>query len=120
MSATENGQTSYHRMSVAEKQAYSRANVREQAVACPRCDTQTTAADLLEHLEKRCAGPRDPGPGSKWVTWREALELGVPGTTLTTWTRTGLVRSTGSRQERRYLQRDAVVLIAARRARQPR
>ena len=107
-------------MSVAEKQAYARANVREQAVACPKCDTQTTAGELIEHLEKRCTGPREPGPGSKWVPWREALELGVPSTTLANWVNMGLVRMTGSRQERRYLQRDVVVLIAARRARQPR
>ena len=38
MSGTENGQTSYHRMSVAEKQAYARSLAREPAVMCPVCD----------------------------------------------------------------------------------
>jgi hypothetical protein len=117
MSAAENSQTSYHRMSVAEKQAYARANVREQAVACPKCDTQTTAADLLEHVEKRCQGPREPGPGSKWVTWREALALGVTGWTLSRWVSAGDVRFRGELNERQYLLRDIAMRLMHRRRR---
>jgi hypothetical protein len=108
-------QTSYHHVSVAEKQAYARANVREQAVACPKCDTQTTAAELIEHLEKRCTGPREPGPGSKWISLPEAIALGASRRTLFWWTRRGLVRVKGRRRSRMYLLRDMAIRLARRR-----
>jgi hypothetical protein len=108
--------TDYHRMSVAEKQAYSRVVVREPAVHCPTCDTQTTAADLIAH-SARCQGRRDPHPGSRWITWREALALGVARATMNQWVNAGFVRVRGELQDRRYLLRDLVVRIAAKRYR---
>lgn len=100
----------YHLMSAAEKRAAS-LSVREPAVTCPDCDTQVMPADLLAHLEHRCPGPREPGPSSKWVTWREALALGVPKMTLSDWVRRGRVRMRGERGDRRYLLRDLSLRI---------
>jgi hypothetical protein len=106
----------YHKLSVAAKAALNLSTVRESAVHCPACDTQVMPADLLKHLEERCSGPRDPGPGSKWVTWREALAMGVPGKTLARWAKNGGIRSRGERGDRQYLHRDLVVRLARRRA----
>jgi hypothetical protein len=114
MSETDNASTSYHRMSLAEKQAYALARMREPAIACPHCDTQTTAADLLEHVATRCQGPREPGPSSKWITWREARAI-VPRATLARWIKAGKVRVRGELHSRRYLLRDLVVKVARRR-----
>lgn len=106
--------SSYHHLPIAAKQAFHRERIREPAVTCPNCDVQTTPADLIEHVRKRCTGPREPGPGSKWITLREALEV-VPRGTLARWTKTGVVRVRGERQERMYLLRDLAVRIARRR-----
>lgn len=105
----------YHLMSAAEKRAGSLATVREPAVTCPSCDTQLMPTDLLAHLEQRCAGPREPGPGAKWVTGREACALGVPQQTLSFWARSGEVRFVGERMDRKYLHRDLALKIAQRR-----
>lgn len=104
----------YHKLSIAEKRAQALATVREPAVTCPNCDVQVMPADLLAHLEQRCAGPRAPGPSSKWLTWREALALGVNRQTLSRWARSGLVRFMGERQDRKYLMRDLSLRIAQR------
>lgn len=106
----------YHRMSIGQKQAHARGAAREQAVVCPRCETQTTPADLLTHLAERCPGRRDPHPASAWVTWRQALALGVPRATLSRWVDRGLVRCRGEAQDRRYLMRDLASRIASQRA----
>lgn len=106
----------YHRMSIAQKQAHARGAAREQAVVCPRCETQTTPADLLAHLSERCPGRRDPHPASAWVTWRQALAMGVLRGTLSKWVDRGLVRIKGDAQDRRYLMRDLVSRLAARRS----
>lgn len=103
----------YHRMSLAQKQAHVRDRMREPAVACPGCDTQTTAADLIAHAA-RCPGPRDPHQGSKWVTWREAIALGVPRRTFAHWVERGHVRYVGEVKDRRYLLRDLAQKIAQR------
>lgn len=108
--------SSYHRMSVAQKQARHRQGMREPAVVCPVCETQTTAADLVHHVETRCPGQRDPNPHSKWITWREARALGVAKGTLSRWIRKGNVRTLGEFQDRRYLLRDIAQRIAQRRA----
>lgn len=105
----------YHKLPIAQKRAMAYAAQREPAVACPRCDAQVMPADLLAHVEQRCAGPREPGPAAKWVTWREALALSVPETTLSFWARTGQVRYLGERMDRRYLLRDLALKIAQRR-----
>lgn len=103
----------YHLMSAAEKRAGSLATVREPAVTCPSCDTQLMPADLLAHLEQRCAGPREPGPGAKWINWREAIGInGVTPMRLSRWARNGHVRFVGERQDRKYLHRDLAVRVA--------
>lgn len=106
----------YHRLPIAEKRAEDLARVREPAVTCPSCDTQVMPADLLAHLDLRCPGPRDPGPGAKWLTWREALAFGVPKRTFKRWVKRGCVRFKGNRGDRLYLARDLVVRIAQQRA----
>lgn len=106
---------SYHRLSVAEKQAADRARMREPAVTCPGCDTQTTSQDLLSHVAKRCPGPREPGPRSVWVSWRDAIAAGVPKMTLSFWAQRGEVRTRGPRGDRQYLLRDLALRLAQRR-----
>lgn len=108
----------YHKMSLAEKQAYSRGRIREPSVVCPDCETQLLPADLLAHME-RCEGPREPHPSSSWVTWREALALGILKGTLSRWVARGLVRHRGELQDRRYLLRDLVRMMASRRRKIP-
>lgn len=106
----------YHRLSIAGKQQHQREMAREPSVVCPTCETQTSASDLLAHVESRCPGPRDPHPHSKWITWREAMRLGVQGRTLSRWAQRGQVRYLGDRQDRKYLMRDVALRIAERRA----
>lgn len=105
----------YHKLPIAQKRMQNIARVREPAVSCPDCDTQVMPADLLQHLQERCAGPRDPGPSAKWVTWAEARKMGVPKQTLSRWASSGLVRSIGGRMDRKYLHRDLALKIAQRR-----
>jgi hypothetical protein len=125
-----NRTSEYQRLSVAEKQARHRHAMREPAIPCPHCDTQTTAADLLRHVETSCPGRRQPHPLAKWVTWGEALELGVSRDTLSRWVRKGWVaarsctRQDGparpgrpARQE--YLLRDITKLLALRKSISP-
>lgn len=103
----------YHRMSIAEKGAEALARVREPSVACPSCDTQVMPADLLAHVEERCEGPREPGPGAKWINWREAMAVnGVTPMRLSRWARNGHVRFVGERQDRKYLYRDLAMKVA--------
>lgn len=102
----------YHRLPAARKQAHSLDRMREPAVTCPRCDTQVMPADLVAHVEQRCAGPREPGKGSIWVGWREALALGPSRGTLSYWVKRGYVRVRGDVQERKYLLRDLAVRVA--------
>lgn len=74
----------YHRMSLAQKQAHTRECMREAAVVCPVCETQTTAVDLLEHIETRCPGPREPNPCSwmnqveQWFSILQRKRFGAP------------------------------------------
>jgi hypothetical protein len=105
----------YHRLPIAEKRREAIARIREPAISCPQCDTQVMPDDLLAHLEQRCPGRRDPGPGARWVAWNEALALGVNRQTLSRWTRSGQVRFIGERQDRRYLLRDLALKIAQQR-----
>lgn len=108
--------TRYHQLPIAAKRAEAIARMREPAIACPRdCGTQLMPDDLLAHLEQRCPGAREPGPGSKWVTSREAVYLGVTEMSLSRWVRDGLVRARGKRGDRQYLKRDLVIQIALRR-----
>lgn len=107
--------TTYRRMPIAQKRMEALARAREPSVTCPTCDTQVMSADLLTHLDERCPGRRDPGPGAKWVGFREALALGVPRATLSFWANSGQVRFLGERQDRRYLHRDLALKIAQRR-----
>lgn len=97
--------TDYRKLPIDQKRAEAIARAREPSVSCPECDTQVMPADLLAHLEQRCPGPREPGPGSKWVNWREARSL-VPERTLVRWVDRGFVRVKGDRGDRQYLYRD--------------
>lgn len=106
----------YHHLSIGEKQALHRESMREPSVVCPACETQTTATDLVRHIDTRCPGPREPNPHAHWISWREALALGVPRATLSYWARHGAVRFLGERQDRRYLLRDLAQRIANQRA----
>lgn len=105
----------YAKLSAAAKEAVALDRMREPELACPRCETKTTAADLLGHLEKRCPGPREPHPQSQWVTQREAQRMGVARRSFYRWVSRGWIRSRGG--ERQYLLRDLVQRLASRRAR---
>lgn len=110
----------YHSLSIQEKQAEALARVRERPVACPICGMQLMRADLLAHIGMRCTGPSEPGPGAKWITWGEAVALGVKelgGTRaamqmrLSRWSRPDSdgrirVRARGGRGDRKYLEGD--------------
>jgi len=85
--------------------------MREPAIACPVCETQTTVVDLPRHMES-CNGPRDPHPLSEWMSWTEALALGVKQGTLSKWVRSGKVRMRGAPWRRKYLRRDIAKRMA--------
>ena len=107
----------YTRLTVAAKQARELDQMREPDVTCPRCETKTTAADLVAHVEERCTGPRDAHPRSRWIPRTEALRF-VPKRTLYRWARTGRVRQRcDGRGHREYLLRDVTRNLALRRAR---
>lgn len=101
----------YHDLPIAQKRSEALARVREPSVTCPSCDTQLMPADLLAHLEHRCSGPREPGPGAKWVNWREARSI-VPARTLVRWVERGFVRVRGGRGDREYLHRDLATRVS--------
>lgn len=105
----------YHRLSIAAKQAADRDSMREPAVACPQCETSTSPVDLVDHVKKRCTGHREPHPRSRWVTWREALEIGAQPGTLSKWVSRGVVRVRGERFDRQYLLRDLALRLVDRR-----
>ncbi len=105
--------TPYGRMSIGAKQALHRDRMREPAVVCPRCEAQTTVADLLRHLEG-CPGRRPAHPLSRWITWGEVRQRGVPKQTLSRWVQRGKVKFDGPPRRRRYLERDVVLLQAKR------
>lgn len=104
----------YHRLTVRDKQRVQLERMRPPAVRCPDCDTETTAADLVAHIE-RCPGPREPHPLERWITWREARQLGVLPGTMSRWVNRGEVRAQEGTGERRYLLRDVVTRMADRR-----
>jgi hypothetical protein len=101
----------YHLLSAPEKRMESLARVREPAVTCPTCDMQVMPDDLLAHMDVRCPGPRDPGPGARWINWRQAREL-APAMSLIRWVERGFVRTRGDRGDRQYLHRDLALKVA--------
>lgn len=108
------GRRNYHRMPIAQKRAEAIARIREPSVTCPQCDTHVMPDDLLAHLKDRCPGPREPGPGARWISHREVIAMGVSRSTLSFWTASGQVRFSGDRQDRKYLHRDLALKIAQR------
>lgn len=104
----------YQKLPIGEKRALDLSRAREPAVTCPLCDTQVTRTDLLAHLDNRCPGRREPGPGAKWITRREAMALGVPRRTLARWVSTGAVRYKPGPLCRLYLEGDLVDRLAPR------
>lgn len=106
-----------NRLTVAAKQKRHLDAMRAPAVVCPDCETSTGETDLVSHLA-RCEGPREPHPRSRWVTWREAMELGVARQTMSRWLQRGLVRTRMVPvPQRQYLLRDLARRIAERRGR---
>lgn len=106
----------YNRLPAAEKERLVRDRIREPALACPFCETQTTVRDLLAHVTERCDGRRPPHPQSRWVTSGEASEI-VSRATLRRWARQGLVHVRPGPGCREYLLRDIVRIAATRRRR---
>ena len=106
----------YNKASVAEKLRIQRERIREPAIACPYCEARTPVADLLSHIDERCPGHKAVHPLSRWVTWREAAKRGASGPSLWRWVKLGMVRTNGQPRKRRYLLRDLVRLLAARRS----
>lgn len=104
----------YHRLSAAAKEARHRDRMREPAIQCPRCGTSTTVVDLPRHRQTTCPGRREPHPLSEWISWGQALELGVPPGTLSRWVRRGEVRARGPRRRREYLRLDVTLMLARR------
>lgn len=106
--------SAYHRMSLAEKERHTRERAREPAITCPVCEVQTTVDDLLAHLAERCEGRREPHHASRWVTWREALSMGILRGTLSRWVQRREVRVKFLDGQRAYLLRDLVRLVTTR------
>lgn len=104
----------YRRLTMAAKQALHRERMREPAIACPYCEAHTVVAELLRHVESTCPGHRPAHPLSKWISWDEAMALGVPKQTLCRWVVLGYVQSYGEIGARRYLLRDLVKMLARR------
>lgn len=104
----------YHLMSIKEKSARALGQARDASVRCPDCDMAVLPVDLLAHMQERCGGQPEIGAGAKWVSWREALAMGVPGKTFARWVERGFVRFVGERQDRKYLLRDLALRIAQR------
>lgn len=102
----------YHRLSITEKRTVALSRAREDSVACPDCFTKVTAVDLLPHMRERCAGRPEPEPFAKWVTWREAIAMGVKARTLAWWAERGFVRFRGEKQDRKYLLKDLAIKIS--------
>lgn len=104
----------YRHLTAAAKQARVEAASREPAIACPRCGTMTTVADGRRHLAETCTGRREAHPLSKWVSWRQAVEMGVPKQTLHDWVQRGVVQIRTGAEGRQYLERDVVWLLMLR------
>lgn len=107
-------ETDYRRLSVREKEARNRQH--EPPTRCPVCEMGVQPDDLLAHLAGRCQGRPQPHLRSRWVTYREALKLGVSRSTLMRWANDGRVRKTGEIGNRRYLLRDLIKCISVRKA----
>ena len=104
----------YQLLSVAEKMARSLAVAREQPVRCPACSMACVVEQLLAHVRERCEGRPEPGPLARWLTWREAVAMGLPKTGLHRATAQGHVRAHGPLKRRLYLARDVVLEVARR------
>lgn len=104
----------YRKLSIADKNKLALSRARDAAVRCRNCDMQVMPADLLSHLEQRCEGRPEPGPGAKWVSARDAIVRRVPKATLSYWVKQGFVRARGPRMDREYLLGDLAQRIAQR------
>lgn len=105
----------YHRLGIKEKRTRAREAMREPPVRCPECEMAVQPDELLWHQRERCQGAGEPHPQARWVSWSEALALGVPKPTLVRWVRARRVRVRGPRKRRKYLLRDLVRMVAIRR-----
>lgn len=107
----------YHQLPVAEKERYARDRVREPPMRCPACETSVQPEDLLKHQAERCPGRPAPHPHGKWLSFRQALQLGADRRLLSRWVQGGRVRIDGPRGGRRYLLRDVADQMARSRSR---
>lgn len=105
----------YHQLSNAQKQAAAREAMREPALSCPRCETMTSPGDLLRHVATSCPGRREPHPRCRWVSWSEAMAMGVARVTLRRWVSNRWVRRRRAEGRWEYLLRDLVWHLALRR-----
>lgn len=102
----------YRKLSIKDKRALDLLRARDASVRCPQCDMSMVPADLLVHLEVRCAGRPEPGSGAKWVSARDAIVRRVPKATLSYWVKQGFVRARGGQMDREYLLGDLAKRIA--------
>ena len=115
----------YRHLSVAEKETYARdhAPARPPSVACPYCGLQTTPRHLLSHIASGCDGRRQEHHADEYVTFREALNLGVPRAELSRWVHSGRVRQKlkmiDGAMRRVYRLCDIVMTYAIRRGSAP-
>lgn len=111
----------YARLSLQEKQRLVRQDEREDPLRCPTCGMQLLPEELVRHMrnQNRCPGPApadrgEPLKNARYVSWREAMQMGVNRQTLSRWSKQGHVRWFGERQDRKYLLRDLARKIAQR------
>lgn len=104
--------SAYHLLTAAEKQATTRANIREQALRCPACDVATTATDLIAHVRQRCPGRPEPHAHAAWVSIPQAIALGVPESIMQRIVSSRVVRTRGETGRREYLLRDVAFEVA--------
>jgi hypothetical protein len=82
----------------------------EPTIVCFICETRISETEILDHLrDARCRQP-DPHPLGKWIARKEALEMGATSSILSH----RLMRTRGATDDKQYLLRDVVRLVALR------
>lgn len=101
----------YHKMSVAEKELHNRQH--DIPARCPVCYVAIMPMDEESHVD-RCVGQPPPGPRSRWVSFSQALKMGITGAQLSRRASDDRIRTKGEHGHRRYLLRDITRFLAAR------
>ncbi len=102
----------YHRLSAAEKERHNR--LQEPPTRCHCCEMAVSPDDLLKHVDEWCKGRPDPHPYSRWISWGEAIALGLSKKRLELGIGSGEIRHRVKRGRKAYLKRDIVLFVAAR------